>query len=259
MSSVFNTDVVLKIDKYYFTLPVPPINDLTFVKEGLHQTERTINHGEVSVRGGKGLKRFTLYSLLPSETYYKINKGWTRYDHFSNPYLPNRMSTGTTDRQGAVVFNSIFLEMVNKAIDESIPVEMKCGQNKDLNGTFLIKRFSHTYKGGESAIRYAFDFEEYVKPEIVVVRVEKKENAVAQKEPSRKPSINSFAVGDIVKCSGNYYYDSYGSKPSYTFKSGFIGKVDRVITNKGRPMPIHIKTQKGGWVGWVKPEQLEIA
>lgn len=67
-----------------------------------------------------------------------------------------------------------------------------------------------------------------------------------------------LTVGCTVIANGKYWYTSYGDSP-YGTASNQRAKVSRIITNDpARPYPVHITTEGGGWLGWLKSSQVKV-
>lgn len=258
MNTNFKSDTVFKVGEYFFSPPVPPIKELEVTETSLNTREETINMGEVNLVGGKGLKTFTWNSFLPANFSWDISGDSVHNLIPNNPYLPSVVTGESTDRTGLVMTNEAFIRLIRKAMDERIPVRITGRAIPTIEGDWYIDNFRPKMRSGDRNIFYTIDFSEAKGADVKVVRLTTKKGSDPIPSPTRPAEQGKFAVGDMVTCQGTYFSDSYGKKPSYSFKQGFLGKVHRVINDSKRPYPIHIANTKGGWIGWVKPSQLTI-
>lgn len=81
--------------------------------------------------------------------------------------------------------------------------------------------------------------------------------AQAKTESTREIPANQLYVGAVCTANGNYYASSYGDEP-HGNGNGRRCKVSRIVEESTRAYPIHITTESGGALGWVKKESLQV-
>ena len=80
--------------------------------------------------------------------------------------------------------------------------------------------------------------------------------AVATTEPSRDIPQGQLVVGTTCIANGPYYYTSYGDEP-HGNGNGRTVVVSRIV-DAARAYPIHVTTESGGALGWMKKEALQV-
>ena len=80
--------------------------------------------------------------------------------------------------------------------------------------------------------------------------------AVATTEPSRDIPQGQLVVGTTCIANGPYYYTSYGDEP-HGNGNGRTVVVSRIV-DAARAYPIHVTTESGGALGWMKREALQV-
>lgn len=149
---------------------------------------------------------------------------------------------------------------INRFYDDGTPIY-------DSEMYVIVEDFSFTEKGGETGdFYYSIALTEWrnYKPSTVTIQeapqnvdvVEENQStdsAVAIVEPQRETSPTVISVGDTVIMNGEYFYSSWGEKPSNS-TTNLTTTVTRIIQNpeNGQNYPVHI-----GQYGWVKMEQLQ--
>lgn len=127
----------------------------------------------------------------------------------------------------------------------------------------LVDSFSAEERGGETGdFYYSLSLVEYrdYNPQALKVEQPKKpdEPAKAKTEPTRSIPKDQLYVGAAVTANGPFYSSSYGDEPHST-ASGKRCKVSRIVTNdSARPYPVHITTEDGGALGWIKKDALQV-
>lgn len=129
----------------------------------------------------------------------------------------------------------------------------------------LVSSFSYEERAGETGdFYYSLELIEYRDYSHKIMTLEEKntkstdEKEKATTEKTREIPAGQFYVGCTVTANGNFYVSSYGDEPHGT-ASGRKCKVSRIITtDPKRAYPVHITTESGGALGWVKKENLQI-
>lgn len=241
--SLFNVEFKFYYKNMSTTLPVPS-EDLSFRKTANIEFNENLIGRTKSKATSSGLKRFEINSFFPEEWIFG-----------SNIFLPNSLTNITTSvgNTAPVSYPKEYVKFFEQIMNnvESVQLVVTGLEAVDTLEVF-IEDFSWGYRFGTEDIYYTLTLVE-AEP-FDVTTIIKKPNPVAP--PVTKPSVGNVAVGDRVRVKGNYYYTSYGARPTYVFKSGFIGKVHRIIKVSSRPYPIHITNTSGGWYGWIKKNQI---
>ena len=63
-------------------------------------------------------------------------------------------------------------------------------------------------------------------------------------------------VGSLCTANGPYYYTSYGDEPHGNGKGRRVA-VSRIV-DATRAYPIHVTTESGGALGWMKKDALQV-
>ena len=127
----------------------------------------------------------------------------------------------------------------------------------DTNLEVLVTSFSYEERGGETGdFYYMVELTEYRDYSPITISVGAGGAATAQ-QPRSTPA-GELTVGATVIANGRYYYTSYGEEP-YGTANNLRAKVSRIIaSDPSRPYPVHITTEGGGWLGWLKKSQVRV-
>ncbi len=133
---------------------------------------------------------------------------------------------------------------------------------EDAGFPVLVTGFSYEERGAETGdFYYDLELTEYkdYTPLTVTIKTDSTGgNAVATTETPREVPKSQLVVGSKVVVNGPYYYSSYGDEPHGNGNGGtFV--VSRIVTNDDtRAYPVHINTESGGALGWVKSEDCQV-
>ena len=126
----------------------------------------------------------------------------------------------------------------------------------------LVTQFSTEERGGETGDFY-FDLTltEYRDYSPLHMQVQQTAQTAAQPvvttpEPARSMPQGQIVVGSACIANGPYYYSSYGDEPHGT-ASGRTVLVSRIVDGS-RAYPVHVTTESGGPLGWMKKEALQV-
>lgn len=136
--------------------------------------------------------------------------------------------------------------------------------NADIKTQVIVEDFSYEERGGETGdFYYTIKLREYRNylPQggaVVDIADDLVPKAAVVIEPQRAIPPSQIYVGCKVQINGRFYSDSYGGGP-YGTASNRSGVVSKIITSDSkRPMPVHVKSNSGGALGWVKADQLQV-
>ena len=120
----------------------------------------------------------------------------------------------------------------------------------------IVMSFSATEKGGETGDFYydltIREYRDYSPHTVEIKKVESASDSVAvASTPTREVPRDELVVGDKVIANGNFYLSSYGDEPHGTANNRTC-VITRIVTVSGRQYPIHIASESGGALGWIK-------
>lgn len=128
----------------------------------------------------------------------------------------------------------------------------------------LVTSFHYEERGGETGdFYYDLELTEYrdYSPQIISLTGEidgETGAAVATTQNTRSIPKGQLYVGAKVVVNGPYYYSSYGDEPHNNI-SGRTCVISRIEnTDDTRPYPVHVRTENGGDLGWVKREAVQV-
>ena len=120
----------------------------------------------------------------------------------------------------------------------------------------LVTGFSYEERGGETGdFYYDLELTEYrdYSPQMVTISPQQQ---TATAEPTRSVPSDQLVVGSVCIANGEWYYTSYGDEP-HGEGNGRRVVVSRIV-DQSRAYPIHVTTESGGWLGWMKKSALRV-
>lgn len=123
----------------------------------------------------------------------------------------------------------------------------------------LVTSFHTEERGGETGdFYYDLELTEYrdYSPQTIQIQQQSAAETVVTTQPAREIPQGQIVVGAVCIANGPYYYSSYGDEP-HGNGNGRRAVVSRIV-DAGRAYPIHITTESGGALGWVKKESLQV-
>lgn len=119
----------------------------------------------------------------------------------------------------------------------------------------LVTQFTYEERGGETGDFYydltLTEYRDYA-PQVVQISAA----SAATEEPVRATPSGEITVGSVCLANGPWYYTSYGEEP-HGNGNGRRVVVSRIV-DSSRAYPIHVTTQGGGWLGWMKRSSLQV-
>lgn len=122
----------------------------------------------------------------------------------------------------------------------------------------LVTQFNTEERGGETGDFYydltLTEYRDYTPGTMQVQQSTTTQTATA--EPSRDIPRGQLVVGSVCIANGPYYYSSYGDEP-HGNGNGRRVVVSRIVDAK-RAYPVHVTTEDGGALGWMKKDALQV-
>lgn len=231
--------IFFEFEKNVIQLPVNP-EKLEVKYKGNNKTTEIISLGEVSVLKDRKLAQVSFSSFFPDQSWF-----------------PAIRTTG--DFKGAQFYKDYF----QKVFDNKKPIRLIV-TGIDVNMLVSVEAFDYFHQAGDHEDAYytldlleyrPFKITEVVIPEISTPGlVEMPAVGVTPAAPVARTDTE-IVIGSTVILNGRVHYDSYGAKPGKTF-TNYTGKIN-LINLKGTH-PYHVTTPTGGYLGWVKKENLTL-
>lgn len=122
----------------------------------------------------------------------------------------------------------------------------------------LVTQFNTEERGGETGDFYydltLTEYRDYTPGTMQVQQSTTTQTATA--EPSRDIPRGQLVVGSTCIANGPYYYSSYGDEP-HGNGNGRRVVVSRIV-DATRAYPVHVTTEAGGALGWMKKDALKV-
>lgn len=122
----------------------------------------------------------------------------------------------------------------------------------------LVTQFTTEERGGETGDFYydltLTEYRDYTPGTMQVQQSTTTQTATA--EPSRDIPRGQLVVGSVCIANGPYYYSSYGDEP-HGNGNGRRVVVSRIV-DATRAYPVHVTTEAGGALGWMKKDALQV-
>ena len=125
----------------------------------------------------------------------------------------------------------------------------------------VVTTFNTEERGGETGDFYydltLTEYRDYT-PGTIQVKTSASSSspAVVTTEPSREIPQGQLVVGATCIANGPYYYTSYGDEP-HGNGNGRTVVVSRIV-DATRAYPIHVTTESGGALGWMRSDALQV-
>ena len=125
----------------------------------------------------------------------------------------------------------------------------------------LVTQFTTEERGGETGdFYYDLTLTEYRDYSPGTIQVKQQGTTTTPTavttEPSREIPAGQLTVGCTCIANGPYYYTSYGDEPHGSGKGRRV-LVSRIV-DATRAYPVHVTTESGGALGWMKKDALQV-
>lgn len=218
-------------------MPVNP-NEFSITHPSTNTKYNVLGIGEIIIPREPGLRIITWESWFPGsdDSPYVLTAG-----NFRDPEFLVDMFNGYKESQETTRL------IVNRYDDQGITF--------DTNIQVTVEDFEIIEKGGEpSDIYYNVTLSEYrpYNAQVVAIVPTSTNTATAATTTQRATDTGALSVGDSVKASGTYYYDSYGASPTGK-ANNLTTTITRIVSSpkSGQSYPYHI-----GHYGWLTKGQL---
>lgn len=189
-------------------------------------------------------------------------------------FFPGRAFPGVLTPKGFQP-PEFYINFFQQALDDKVPIlytPVRYYENgepfmtSDTGFHVLVTQFNTEERGGETGDFYydltLTEYRNYSPQEISIQAPPAAPNSAAAGavtaavEPSREIPRGQLFVGAAAIANGRYYCSSYGDEP-HGNANGRSVKVSRMV-DPSRAYPIHITTESGGALGWIKKESLQV-
>lgn len=226
-------------------LPVNP-EELPESRENANSEYNVLGVGPIMVPRIPKLKTVSISSLLPGKPVggWVLTKGGFEEPEFYIDFFESALQDGEP-----ILYTPV------RYYEDGTPY-----MSGETGFEVLVTSFEYKEKAGETGDFYIdLELTEYrdYSPQTVDVQLGSGRPTATSTKTRSKPAAQ-LCVGSTVIANGKYYYTSYGDEP-HGNGNGRRCKVSRIITNdSSRPYPVHITTESGGWLGWIKASNLEV-
>ena len=235
-------------DDQVIRLPINP-EELPVARENNNTEYNVLEIGQISVPRIPKLKQITISSFFPGRIApYVLTAGGFKEPEFYINFFESAMYDKVP-----ILYTPVRYYENGQPFYSSDPGMM-----------VLVTEFSTTEKGGETGdFYYDLTLQEYRDYTPKEVQIEQpasgsSESATATEENTRSIPAGQLYVGATCIVNGQFYSSSYGDPP-YGNGNGRRCKVSRIITTDAtRAYPVHITTESGGALGWVKKDSLQV-
>lgn len=181
-------------------------------------------------------------------------------------FFPGRVFSGVLT-SGGFEPPEFYISFFQSAMDDKVPIlytpvryyeDSTPFFTSDTGLDVLVTAFSYEERGGETGdFYYDLTLTEYrdYSPQTVQISLEPS-GAASMAEPSRKTPSGQITVGSVCIANGPWYYTSYGEEP-HGNGNGRRVVVQRIV-DASRAYPIHVTTESGGYLGWMKKSSLQV-
>ena len=183
-------------------------------------------------------------------------------------FFPGRIFSGILT-SGGFKPPEFYIDFFESAMNDKVPIlytpvryyeDGEPFMTSDSGFQVLVTQFNTEERGGETGdFYYDLTLTEYRDYSPQTVRLKKQssgEPASATAEPSRDIPKGQITVGCTCIANGSYFSSSYGDEP-HGSSNGKRVIVSRIV-DASRSYPIHVTTESGGALGWMKKSSLQV-
>lgn len=236
-----------KTDGLVIRLPINP-EELPVVRETENDDENVLGLGPIMIPRIPGLRTISIKSYLPG----RVDLMTLTSGSFKEPYFYiNFFETAMLQKQ-IITYTPV------RAYENGVPY-----MTQNTGFDVLVTHFEYTEKGGETGDFYfeleLTEYKDYAPLEITMTGETDTETGaqIATTEQTRSIPEGQLYVGAKCKVNGNFYYSSNGDEP-HGNGNGRTCVVSRIMEDANKEYPIHINSENGGALGWVKASSLTV-
>ena len=232
-------------DETVIRLPVNP-EKLPVARESDNDDYNVLGIGPIMVPRTPNLKEITISSFFPGRPF----SGVLTSGGFQPP--------------------EFYINFFESAMNDKVPIlytpvryyeDGEAFMTGETDLPVLVTQFSTEERGGETGDFY-FDltlteYRDYTPYTMMIQQSSQSgQPVVATTEPARSIPQGQITVGTTCIANGPYYYTSYGDEP-HGNGNGRRVVVSRIV-DATRAYPVHVTTESGGALGWMKKDALQV-
>lgn len=229
-----------------YRLPVNP-EKIPVSQDSANEEYNVLGIGPIMVPRIPNLKKISIESYFPG----RIDRMTLTSGDFQPPEFYINFFRNAMENKEVLIY------AVSRCYEDGTPYFVN-----DPSINVLVTGFQTEERGGETGdFYYTLELTEYrdYNPLTIQIQTEAtaEKPATATTEQTRSIPKGQLYVGMTAILNGNYFYSSYGDKPSGSGNSRRV-VVSRIINDDNeRPYPVHVKSESGGALGWCKKGDLQ--
>lgn len=229
-----------------YRLPVNP-EKIPVSQDSANEEYNVLGIGPIMVPRIPNLKKISIESYFPG----RIDRMTLTSGDFQPPEFYINFFRNAMENKEVLIY------AVSRCYEDGTPYFVN-----DPSINVLVTGFQTEERGGETGdFYYTLELTEYrdYNPLTIQIQTEAtaEKPATATTEQTRSIPKGQLYVGMTAILNGNYFYSSYGDKPSGS-GNGRRVVVSRIINDDNeRPYPVHVKSESGGALGWCKKGDLQ--
>lgn len=229
-----------------YRLPVNP-EKIPVSQDSANEEYNVLGIGPIMVPRIPNLKKISIESYFPG----RIDRMTLTSGDFQPPEFYINFFRNAMENKEVLIY------AVSRCYEDGTPYFVN-----DPSINVLVTGFQTEERGGETGdFYYTLELTEYrdYNPLTIQIQTEAtaEKPATATTEQTRSIPKGQLYVGMTAILNGNYFYSSYGDKPSGSGNSRRV-VVSRIINDDNeRPYPVHVKSESGVALGWCKKGDLQ--
>lgn len=229
-----------------YRLPVNP-EKIPVSQDSANEEYNVLGIGPIMVPRIPNLKKISIESYFPG----RIDRMTLTSGDFQPPEFYINFFRNAMENKEVLIY------AVSRCYEDGTPYFVN-----DPSINVLVTGFQTEERGGETGdFYYTLELTEYrdYNPLTIQIQTEAtaEKPATATTEQTRSIPKGQLYVGMTAILNGNYFYSSYGDKPSGSGNSRRV-VVSRIINDDNeRPYPVHVRSESGGALGWCKKGDLQ--
>lgn len=239
-----NFGIFFTRDGVVIRLPVNP-DKLPVAVESDNSEYNVLGIGPIMVPRKPKLKTVTISKFFPGKPF----PGVLTANGFEPPEFYIRFFQSAMDEKAPILYTPV------RYYEDGTPF-----MTEDAGFQVLVTGFTYEERGGETGdFYYDLTLTEYrdYSPRVMQVQQQTAGTpATVTTEQTRDIPQGQLVVGGVCVANGPYYYSSYGDEP-HGNGNGRRVVVSRIVDGS-RACPVHVTTESGGALGWMKKSALQV-